>query len=113
MKLSSKLLLLVALSIASCTNRQESTNSGNLPYQETWESVSKYPKAPDFFLDAKFGIYTHWGPVTVGTDHPDARGGVQWYGKHMYKESSLNFEYHYKRFGDQNEFGLNNSQISQ
>ena len=94
MKRPVNLLLLVVLSIASCNNKQESTNSDNLPYQETWESVSNYPKAPDFFLDAKFGIYTHWGPVTVGTDHPDAGGGVQWYGKNMYKGSRPNFNYH-------------------
>ena len=52
MKRPVHLLLLVVLSIASCNNKQESTNSDNLPYQETWESVSNYPKAPDFFLDA-------------------------------------------------------------
>ena len=105
MKRPVHLLLLVLLSIASCNNKQESTNSDNLPYQETWESVSNYPKAPDFFLDAKFGIYTHWGPVTVGTDHPDAVGRVQWYGKFMYDINSPTFTYHKERFGDQYKFG--------
>ena len=105
MKLSIKLLLPVAIILASCNNQQKSTNTLDLPYQETWESVSKYPKAPEFFLDAKFGIYTHWGPVTVGTDHPDAVGGVQWYGKCMYDINDPTFTYHKERFGDQNKFG--------
>jgi len=76
-----------------------------LPYQETWESLSQFPQSPEFFLDSKFGIYTHWGPVTVGSDHPDARDGVQWYGQHLYNPASDAWELHRDRFGDQNEIG--------
>ena len=72
------------------------------PYKPAWESLSKH-KAPEWFRDAKFGIYTHWGPVTVGAE--DGPGGVQWYGRNMYMEKSPNFEYHRKKYGDQNEVG--------
>ena len=33
-------------------------------YQPTWESLSKY-KTPDWFRDAKFGIFIHWGMYGV------------------------------------------------
>ena len=72
------------------------------PYQPKWESLQHH-KIPDWFRDAKFGIYTHWGPVTVGAE--DGPGGVQWYGRNMYVEKSPTFAYHRKKYGDQNEFG--------
>jgi len=71
-------------------------------YEPTWESLRKH-QDPEWFRDAKFGIYTHWGPVTVGAE--DGPGGVQWYGRNMYVESSPTFAYHRKKFGDQHTFG--------
>lgn len=76
--------------------------SAEEPYQPTWESLKKHD-APEWFRDAKFGIYTHWGPVTVGAE--DGPGGVQWYGRNMYLPKSPTFEYHRKRFGDQHKVG--------
>jgi len=58
---------------------------------------------PEWFRDAKFGIYTHWGPITVGAE--DGPGGVQWYGRNMYMEKSPTFAYHRQKFGDQRQFG--------
>ncbi|GAG40401.1 unnamed protein product, partial [marine sediment metagenome] len=71
-------------------------------FKPTWESLAKH-ETPEWFRDAKFGIYTHWGPVTVGAE--DGPGGVQWYGCNMYKPNSPTFEYHRKRFGDQHQVG--------
>ena len=72
------------------------------PYEPNWESLSNH-KVPQWFRDAKFGIYTHWGPVTVGAE--DGPGGVQWYGRNMYVEKSPTFDYHRKKYGDPNEVG--------
>ena len=72
------------------------------PYTASWESLSTH-KVPEWFRDAKFGIYTHWGPVTVGAE--DGPGGVQWYGRNMYVKSSPTFEYHRQKYGDQSRFG--------
>ena len=71
-------------------------------FKPTWESLAKH-ETPEWFRDAKFGIYTHWGPVTVGAE--DGPGGVQWYGRNMYIPNSPTFKYHRKRFGDQHQFG--------
>jgi alpha-L-fucosidase len=83
------------------------TAAGSVPrsnpaYEALWESLSKH-EVPEWFRDAKFGIYTHWGPVTVGAE--DGPAGVQWYGRSMYTPDSPTFEYHRKKYGDQNEVG--------
>ncbi|HPR82295.1 MAG TPA: alpha-L-fucosidase [Pontiellaceae bacterium] len=70
-------------------------------FKPTWESLSKHID-PEWFQDAKFGIYTHWGPVTVGS----TGGGSQWYGKAMYEPGNKTFNYHRQHFGDQNKVGF-------
>jgi alpha-L-fucosidase len=72
------------------------------PYQPTWESLKAH-QDPEWFRDAKFGIYTHWGPVTVGSE--DCPCGGQWYGNEMYSPKSGVFAWHKQRFGDQNKVG--------
>lgn len=71
--------------------------------------------APEWFRDAKFGIYTHWTPTTVGNEIT----GSGWYPFYMYQKDgmldhALNkvndgphpaYTAHVKHFGDPNEFG--------
>lgn len=73
------------------------------PYQANWESLSKHV-APDWFKDAKFGIYTHWGPVTLGSEDAQ-RGRVQWYGMSMYQPKDPAFQFHREKFGDHKDVG--------
>ena len=40
-----------------------SLNEG--PFAENWESLGQYNEEPDWFKDAKFGIYFHWGVYSV------------------------------------------------
>ncbi|MDC0773532.1 alpha-L-fucosidase, partial [Streptomyces sp. HD] len=35
------------------------------PYTPDWNSVDQHPPAPEWFQDAKFGIYFHWGVFSV------------------------------------------------
>ena len=49
-------------------------------FKPNWESLSRY-KVPDWFRDAKFGIWAHWGPQCV----PEAG---DWYARGMYQEHS-------------------------
>ncbi len=70
------------------------------PYKPEWASLKAH-QDPEWFRDAKFGIYTHWGPVTVGAE--DGPAGVQWYGKSMYDPNSPTFLYHLKKYGDQHQ----------
>jgi len=100
---------LVAVAVgatASCHTTADPKSQGGAEtfYEPTWESLSQH-RTPEWFRDAKFGIYTHWGPITVASESEEAQGGVQWYGMNMYREDDPAFEYHRKRFGNQNSFG--------
>ncbi|MCT4587013.1 MAG: alpha-L-fucosidase [Carboxylicivirga sp.] len=67
-------------------------------YEATWESLENY-KIPDWMLDAKFGIFIHWGPSAVPERYSD------WYGQRMYKEKHPAFKFHQETYGDQSVFG--------
>ncbi|MBN2161414.1 MAG: alpha-L-fucosidase [Pontiellaceae bacterium] len=58
-------------------------NTGKEPvmagkFNPTWESLSQY-EVPEWFRDAKFGIWAHWGPQC----EPQAG---DWYARHLYFE---------------------------
>ena len=41
-------------------------------YKPEWKSLARHKQAPEWFRDAKFGIYFHWGPYAVpsfGNEH--------------------------------------------
>jgi alpha-L-fucosidase len=69
-------------------------------YKESWESLQRKP-IPQWFRDAKFGIYTHWGVYAVPACGPNAT----WYGYNMYREGSLQHNYHVRKYGDPSKFG--------
>jgi len=74
----------------------------NLPklYDPTWDSLSKH-HTPQWFKDAKFGIYTHWGIYCV-----PARGkNATWYPYNMYREGNPQYEYHLAMYGGPAKFG--------
>jgi alpha-L-fucosidase len=72
------------------------------PFQPDWGSLHAHKDAA-WFRDAKFGIYTHWGPVTVGSSF--SPGDAEWYGNQMYKPDHPAFQYEKKTFGDQHTVG--------
>ena len=54
-------------------------------YQPTWESVDKRP-TPEWFTDAKFGIFIHWGVYSVPGYAPVIPGNLayaEWYWHQM------------------------------
>ena len=73
------------------------------PFQAAWSSLHEHHD-PEWFRDAKFGIYTHWGPVTVGSSN--SPGDAEWYGNQMYLPEHPAFKYHQKTFGDQHQVGF-------
>ncbi|MEY8612206.1 alpha-L-fucosidase [Parabacteroides segnis] len=72
-------------------------------YEESWESLKNVDDNPEWLQDAKFGIYTHWGPSTYPISLCEETAG--WYPFRMYDRSHYAFEFHKKTFGDQNEVG--------
>lgn len=54
---------------------------------------------PEWYLDAKFGIFIHWGVYSVPAF------SNEWYARHMYVQGTPEFEHHLKTYGPQNKFG--------
>lgn len=67
-------------------------------YQATWESLKKY-ETPDWFRDAKFGIFIHWGVYAVPAF------GSEWYPRQMYLQGSDEFKHHVATYGPHDKFG--------
>lgn len=67
-------------------------------YTATWDSLSQY-NAPDWFRDAKFGIFMHWGIYSVPA-HAN-----EWYPRLMYRRESPVFKWHAAHWGPQSMFG--------
>ena len=68
------------------------------PFQPSWGSLESF-KVPEWYLDAKFGIFIHWGLYSVPAY------ANEWYPRNMYLESDPVFQYHVKTFGPQTKFG--------
>jgi alpha-L-fucosidase len=56
------------------------------PFQPTWDSLKNY-SVPEWFRDAKFGMWAHWGPQCQA-EYGD------WYARSMYIEGSRDYKYH-------------------
>ena len=67
-------------------------------YGNDWESLSEWD-CPEWFKDAKFGIWAHWGPQCQAEDG-------DWYARFMYYEGSGQYNYHVNHFGNPKNFGL-------
>lgn len=60
--LSMFVFLCIVLSSSSCGEAQ---GGAGARYKADWESLKEHKEAPEWFRDAKFGIYFHWGVYTV------------------------------------------------
>jgi alpha-L-fucosidase len=67
-------------------------------FQPTWESLKQY-QVPEWFRDAKFGIWAHWGPQC----QPE-RG--DWYAREMYSEGNGRYNDHLARYGHPSQSGF-------
>ena len=69
-------LLLVAL----CVSAQEDVPVQTGQYEPTWENLSAW-ECPQWFRDAKFGVWAHWDPQCEAEDG-------DWYARSMYGRDS-------------------------
>jgi len=67
------------------------------PFRPYWESLKAY-RYPEWFRDAKFGIWAHWSPQCV----PEQG---DWYARGMYIQGSGQYNYHVKTYGHPSQFG--------
>ena len=114
------LLVVVALSLFSaCKSDQKKTNAvealtdSKPKFEPNWESIKENYKDPEWFNNAKFGIFIHWGAYSVPAF------GSEWYPRQMYMDTAtftaqLNLQskgpnatylHHKEKWGDPKEFG--------
>ena len=68
------------------------------PFQPDWESLQRY-EVPDWYKDAKFGIFIHWGVYSVPAF------SNEWYPRNMYEPGSDAYKHHIATYGPQDKFG--------
>jgi len=61
-------------------------------FEATYESLAKGYTCPEWFRDAKLGIWAHWGPQSV-----PMMG--DWYAKHMYVQGHPQYKHHLETYG--------------
>ncbi len=71
------------------------------PFKADWDSLGGY-RVPEWFRDAKFGIFIHWGVYSVPAFDNE------WYPRNMYVQGSSAFKHHVETYGPQSEFGYKN-----
>lgn len=67
-------------------------------FNPTWASLAQY-EVPEWFRDAKFGIWAHWGPQCV-------EGSGDWMAREMYHEGTNKYNHHLKHYGHPSEIGF-------
>jgi alpha-L-fucosidase len=63
------------------------------PYAADWASLAEVSEAPEWFRDAKFGIYFHWGVYSVPAF------GSEWYPRRMHKKGHPAYKHHLQTYG--------------
>jgi alpha-L-fucosidase len=67
------------------------------PYEASFESLRQF-RCPDWFRDAKFGIWSHWGAQSV------PRQG-DWYARNMYIPGTAAYRHHWRTYGHPSKSG--------
>ncbi|WP_068545178.1 alpha-L-fucosidase [Thalassotalea crassostreae] len=95
-KLPLSTLTIAVLSLSAPSALAEKTET----IKADWDSIAT-KQIPEWLIDAKFGVYTHWGIYSV-----PAHGGPD-YVRQMYSPKNRKgvYEYHTKKYGSLEEFG--------
>ena len=89
--------------LCSCVETKKVNDSETFKkFESSWESLSSQ-NTPEWFADAKFGIYAHLGPYCVPAFENE------WYPRKMYSYKKDKYqrvkEHHWKTYGPVSEFG--------
>ncbi|MDE6832150.1 MAG: alpha-L-fucosidase, partial [Muribaculaceae bacterium] len=98
MKSARLLSLILGALTCSSVYAQDDMPKTTGQYTPDWESLSQW-ECPEWFKDAKFGIWAHWGPQCQAEDG-------DWYGRAMYMPGNGQHKYHVEHFGNPAEYGL-------
>ena len=96
-------IIVTTILLLGCSSTPKK-NTAEKFYDPTWESLKAHNAAPEWFQDAKFGIYFHWGVYTVPAY------GFEWYPRLMHLKNDKYFggdiyNHHLKTYGPPSKFG--------
>lgn len=99
------LLSSILFGVVMCVGAQPPGQAGPTKYPiapgqflPAWDSLTNY-QCPEWFRDAKFGIWAHWGPQCA----PE-RG--DWYARNMYIERHSHYKHHVATYGHPSKVGF-------
>lgn len=78
------------------TDAQSTIDEG--PYSPNWDSLDDVDPVPEWFRDAKFGLYFHLGPYSVPAYDSE------WYPRNMYNVGEGVYSHHVENYGPPDEF---------
>ena len=67
-------------------------------FEADWKSLREYD-VPEWFMNAKFGIFIHWGVYSVPAFQSE------WYPRHMYEKGHKIYDHHLATYGPPDKFG--------
>lgn len=86
-------------SAAACALSLRYAQAAPATFAPTWASLVDGYRVPEWFRDAKFGIWAHWSAQCV----PEAG---DWYGRNMYIQGNPQYEHHVRTYGHPTRFGF-------
>ena len=98
MKLSRRHLLTGASSLVAAPALAKA-KAANPVFEASWESLEANYQTPEWFRDAKLGIWAHWGPQCV-PEYGD------WYGRRMYIQGDDVYDHHVATYGHPSVYGF-------
>lgn len=72
---------------------------GTEVFQPDWKNIAENYRFPEWFADAKFGIFIHWGVYSVPAYDNE------WYSRNMYQEGHHAYKHHIATWGAHDKFG--------
>ncbi|WP_370477855.1 alpha-L-fucosidase [Tamlana flava] len=96
--MKNSIILLASFLVLNSSCKKTDKKTQIAKFEPTWESLKQY-ETPEWFKDAKFGIWAHWGPQC----QPEAG---DWYGRHMYSQGHWQYNHHLEHYGHPSGFGF-------
>ena len=88
-----------AASAGAATLAPAHAAAGAPAFAPNWDSLVDGYQTPDWFRDAKFGIWAHWSAQCV----PEMG---DWYARHMYIQGNWQYAHHLKTYGHPSKVGF-------
>jgi len=92
-------IIFLFLFLTSHSQENEDLNSAIRPTDfkaKAWNEAKLHRADPQWLKEARFGIWCHWGISSLPGLDNKAYG---WYGKHMYRKTREEYQYHLKKYG--------------